>query len=100
MAKPRSQSIPPPTRPTRPSVPLRRAVPWHLSRRWHRIPTYQRRSVFEGIYEFAMHSQPERAGVVNRIPAVEIEDLVVRSVRHHLNQSAEIADAVLINTTW
>src|SRR5262245_45830309 len=36
--------IPPPTRPTRPSVPLR-AVPWHLSRRWHRITTYERRSV-------------------------------------------------------
>jgi hypothetical protein len=32
-----------------------RAVPWHLSRRWHRVPTYQRRSVFAGIYEFAMH---------------------------------------------
>ena len=38
------------------------------------------------------------AGAVSRIPAAEIESLVIRSVRDHLNQSAEIEDAVLINT--
>src|SRR5262249_29722122 len=42
--------------------------------------------------------QPERAGSVSRIPALEIERLVVRSVRDHLNQFEEIEDAVLITT--
>jgi site-specific DNA recombinase len=45
-----------------------------------------------------LQGQRERAGAVSRIPAVEIEGLVVRSVRDHLNQSEEIEDAVLINT--
>jgi DNA invertase Pin-like site-specific DNA recombinase len=45
-----------------------------------------------------LQSQPERAGAVSRISAAEIEGLVTRSVRDHLNQSAEIEDAVLINT--
>jgi len=42
--------------------------------------------------------QPERAGAVSRVPAAEIEGLVIRSVRDHLDQSADIEDAVLINT--
>ena len=45
-----------------------------------------------------LQGQPERAGGVSRIPAAEIEGLVVRSVRDHLNQSAETEDPVLINT--
>src|SRR4029077_7136478 len=42
-----------------------------------------------------LQGQPERAGAVSRIPAAEIEGLVVRSVRDHLNQSEEIEDAAL-----
>ena len=38
---------------------------------------------------------PPETGSVSRIPA-EIEGLVTRSVRDHLNQSAEIEDAVAI----
>jgi site-specific DNA recombinase len=45
-----------------------------------------------------LQSQPERAGTVSRIPAAEIEGLVTRSVRDHLNQSGEIEDSVFINT--
>jgi site-specific DNA recombinase len=45
-----------------------------------------------------LQGQPERAGAVSRIPAAEIEGVVVRSVRDHLNQSEEIEDAVLITT--
>jgi len=44
------------------------------------------------------HFRKRGIGAVNRIPAAEIEGLVIESVRDHLNQSAEIADAVLINT--
>jgi hypothetical protein len=43
-------------------------------------------------------ANPAWAGAVSRIPAAEIEGLVVRSVRDHLNQSEEIEDAVLITT--
>ena len=67
-----------------------RMTPSHVRKRGIKYRYYLSSALLQG--------QPERAGVVNRIPAVEIEDLVVRSVRHHLNQSAEIADAVLINT--
>jgi site-specific DNA recombinase len=45
-----------------------------------------------------LQSQPGRAGDLSRVPAAEIERLLVRSVRDHLNQSAEIEDAALINT--
>ena len=41
-----------------------------------------------------VHGQPELAGSVSRIPAAEIDDLVIRSVRDHLDQSADIADGV------
>jgi DNA invertase Pin-like site-specific DNA recombinase len=45
-----------------------------------------------------LHGQAKLAGTVSRIPATEIEALVVRSVREHLKQPAEIEDAMLINT--
>src|SRR5262245_32793073 len=66
-----------------------RMTPSHIRKRGIKYRYYLSSVLLQG--------QPERAGVVNRIPAVEIEDLVVRSVRHHLNQTAEIADTVLIN---
>jgi site-specific DNA recombinase len=43
-----------------------------------------------------LQGQAEQAGTVSRIPADEIEALVVKCVRGHLNESTEIEDAVLI----
>jgi nicotinamidase-related amidase len=40
----------------------------------------------------------ERAGSIRRVPAVEIEALVIRSVREHLKPSMPIDDRSLINT--
>ena len=45
-----------------------------------------------------LQGQAEQAGAVSRIPADEIEALVVKSVRGHLNESTEIDDAALIHT--
>ena len=45
-----------------------------------------------------LQGQAELAGTVTRIPAAEIEALVVRSIREHLDQPAEIEDQVLVNT--
>ena len=67
-----------------------RMTPSHFRKRGIKYRYYLSAALLQG--------QPERAGAVNRIPAAEIEGLVIESVRDHLNQSAEIADAVLINT--
>ena len=40
----------------------------------------------------------ERAGSIRRVPAVEIEALVVKSVREHLKLSASFDDRSLVNT--
>ena len=42
-------------------------------------------------------AKPEQAGTVSRIPADEIEALVVKCVRGHLNESTDIEDAPLIH---
>jgi site-specific DNA recombinase len=44
-----------------------------------------------------LHGQADRAGSVRRAPAVEIERLVVRSVRDHLKLSEPVDDRALIN---
>jgi DNA invertase Pin-like site-specific DNA recombinase len=67
-----------------------RMTPSHVRKRGIKYRYYLSSALLQG--------QPERAGAVSRIPAAEIEGVVVRSVRDHLNQSAEIEDAVLINT--
>src|SRR5262245_40278479 len=67
-----------------------RMTPSHVRKRGIKYRYYLPAALLQG--------QPERAGAANRIPAAEIEGLVIESVRDHLNQSAEIADAVLINT--
>lgn len=41
--------------------------------------------------------EAERAGAVRRVPAVEIESLVTRSVRQALKLTAPVDDAVLVN---
>ena len=44
------------------------------------------------------HGAAERAGSVRRVPAADIEALVIRSVREHLKPSQEIDDRSLVNT--
>ena len=67
-----------------------RMTPSHVRKRGIKYRYYLSSALLQG--------QPERAGAVSRIPAAEIEGLVLRSVREHLNPSADIEDAVLINT--
>src|SRR5207249_3352617 len=67
-----------------------RMTPSHVRKRGIKYRYYLSSALLQG--------QPERAGAVSRIPAAEIEGLVTRSVREHLNQTTEIEDAVLINT--
>jgi hypothetical protein len=43
-----------------------------------------------------LHGQPERAGSVRRVPALEVEALVGSAVREHLKDSTETADRDLI----
>jgi site-specific DNA recombinase len=45
-----------------------------------------------------LHGAAERAGSVRRVPAADIEALVIRSVREHLKPSQEIDDRGLVNT--
>src|ERR1700747_3169846 len=44
------------------------------------------------------HGAAERAGAVRRVPATDIEALVIRSVREHLKPSQEIDDRSLVHT--
>ena len=67
-----------------------RMTPSHVRKRGIKYRYYLSSALLQG--------QPEGAGAVSRIPAAEIESLVVRSVRDHLNQSDETEDKVLINT--
>jgi hypothetical protein len=43
-----------------------------------------------------LQGRPKQAGTVNRIAAPEVEALVIKAVRNHLDESTEIADALLI----
>jgi hypothetical protein len=44
-----------------------------------------------------LQGRAKQAGTVSRIPADEIEALVAKSVRGHLNEPTEIADAILVH---
>ena len=59
-----------------------RMTPSHVRKRGVKYRYYLSAALLQG--------QPERAGGVSRIPAAEIEGVIARSVRDHLNQSAEI----------
>src|SRR5437870_3750066 len=59
-----------------------RMTPSHVRKRGVKYRYYLSSALLQG--------QPERAGAVSRIPAAEIEGLVVRSVRDHLTQPDEI----------
>jgi site-specific DNA recombinase len=68
--------------------------------RGHRMtPSHARRRGIKYRYYISsalLQGQTEQAGTVSRIPAAEIEALVVKSVRGHLNEPTEIDDSVLI----
>jgi site-specific DNA recombinase len=68
-----------------------RMTPSHVRKRGIKYRYYLSSALLQG--------QPEWAGAVSRIPAAEIEGLVLRSVREHLNPSADIEDAVLVKPT-
>jgi site-specific DNA recombinase len=44
-----------------------------------------------------LQGQPERSGTISRVPATEIEEIVVRSVRQHLKLSEQMDGRSLIN---
>ena len=45
-----------------------------------------------------LQGQAERAGTIRRVPAVEIEGLVIRSVRERLKLSQSVDDRLIVNT--
>jgi site-specific DNA recombinase len=68
--------------------------------RGHRMtPSHARKRGIKYRYYISsalLQGETEQAGTVSRIPANEIEALVVKSVRHHLNGPKDIEDTVLI----
>ena len=44
-----------------------------------------------------LQGRPKQAGIVSRIPAKQVEDLIAKAVRGHFKEPAEIEDAVLIH---
>jgi site-specific DNA recombinase len=68
--------------------------------RGHRMtPSHARKRGIKYRYYISsvlLQGRPKQAGTVSRIPAHEIETLVIKAVRNHLNESTEIADALLI----
>jgi acyl-CoA hydrolase len=69
--------------------------------RGHRMtPSHARRRGIKYRYYISsalLQGRTEQAGTVSRIPAEEIEALVVKSARCHFNEPIEIEDAVLIH---
>ena len=64
-------------------------------------PTHARKSGVKYRYYLSaalLQGVAERAGSVRRVPATQIEALVIRAVREHLKPSQEIHDRSLINT--
>ena len=70
--------------------------------RGHRMtPSHVRKGGIKYRYYLSsalLQGRAKQAGAVSRIPANEIEALVIKSVRDHLNQSADIEDAILIQS--
>ena len=67
-----------------------RMSPSHARKRGIKYRYYLSSAIFNG--------QAERAGSMRRVPAAEIEKLVVRSVREHLKLNDPIEDRQLIDT--
>ena len=66
-----------------------RMTPSHVRKRDIKYRYYLSSALLQG--------QPDRAGHVSRVPAVEIEELVIRSIRNHLGLSTGTTDADLIH---
>jgi hypothetical protein len=68
--------------------------------RGHRMtPSHARRRGIKYRYYISsalLQGRPKQAGTVNRVPAQEVEALVIKAVRDRLNAPTEIADALLI----
>ena len=67
-----------------------RMSPSHVRKRGIKYRYYLSSALLQG--------RPKQAGTVSRIPAHQVETLVVKAVRGHLDVAAEIEDAVLIST--
>jgi hypothetical protein len=69
--------------------------------RGHRMtPSHVRKGGIKYRYYISsalLQGRAKQAGTVSRIPADEIEALVAKSVRGHLNEPTEIADAILVH---
>jgi site-specific DNA recombinase len=69
--------------------------------RGHRMtPSHVRKGGIKYRYYISsalLQGRAKQAGTVRRIPADEIEALVAKSVRGHLNEPTEIADAILVH---
>ena len=63
-------------------------TPSHARRRGIKYRYYISSALLQG--------RPKQAGTVNRIPAREVEALLIKAVRSHINESTEIADTLLI----
>jgi site-specific DNA recombinase len=64
-------------------------------------PSHARRGSVKYRYYLSsalLQAAAERAGSVRRVPATDVETLVIKSVREHLNPSQPIDDRTLINT--
>src|SRR3979490_1670379 len=66
-----------------------RMTPSHVRKRGIKYRYYISSPLLQG--------RAKQAGTVSRIPADEIEALVAKSVRGHLNDPTEIADAILVH---
>jgi hypothetical protein len=67
-----------------------RMSPSHVRKRGIRYRYYISSALLQG--------RPKQAGTVRRVPAPEVEAIVAKAIRDHLDVSAEIEDAALINT--
>jgi hypothetical protein len=67
-----------------------RMTPSHVRRRGIKYRYYLSSALLQG--------QADLAGSVSRVPAAEIESLVMQSIRGHLDQFGEIEDAILLRT--
>ena len=65
-----------------------RMTPSHARRRGIKYRYYLSSALLQG--------RPKQAGTVSRIPAPEVEALVVNAVRRHLKEPTEVTDAILL----
>jgi hypothetical protein len=66
-----------------------RMTPSHVRKRGIKYRYYISSSLLDG--------RPKQAGTVNRVPAQEVEALVIKAVRYRVNAPAEIADTLLLH---